>query len=377
MEWSKRMQKRMRTNTMISIACKTISIILAMAFLLCPQNSAGQIVNSGEVSNGREQYIDKEIQSNIYAFTIDPLNPSVLYAMTRNGVFKSIDGGEHWNYCGLKNLSLHSLAIDPKRPGRIYAGAAWGTIFRSIDGGKNWITIRSIDGPIQPHVRILAINPQNPETIYAGTNDGMLRSTDSGESWHAINNGIQANPNFQALAIDPKHPEIIYAGTEYDHGLFKSINGGDSWFAVNKGLSDLSIEKLAIDPEKTNKIFAVTESRELFISKNGGLAWSKIDHEKWPDISPDGAMAYRNVETIVINPKNPAKIYTGANGGMFKSKNGGKSWRAIASHQLMSDAVEYLVVDPQNPEILYAATWYGCLFKSTDGGGNWRMLAGK
>lgn len=378
MKWGAPMEKGMRSNIPVNIICQSIAVFLAMAFLLYPQNSVEQISKPGEKSDLLEQFIDKGLQSFFCAFVIDPQNTSVLFAGTSHGIFKSVDGGEHWSADGLKDISLYSLATDPTRPKTVYAGAGDGTIFRSIDGGENWIAIRNIDGPFWSHVRVMAIDPKNPKTIYAGTNDGMLRSTDGGESWYSINNGIKADDNIQALAIDPKHPEVIYAGTQYDRGLFKSINGGDSWQAINNGLSDLTIQNLAIDPAKTNKIFAVTKQGYLFKSNNGGKEWSEVGRKwpvKYPEARSEPTMTH-GVNAIAYNPQKPGTIYMGTDvEGVYKSTNGGKSWRPMSDMWQMPQQIEYLIIDPVNPEIIYAASEWGYLFKSTDGGENWRMLA--
>ena len=79
-------------------------------------------------------------------------------------------------------------------------------------------------------VRALVIDPSNPRTIYAGTYAGVIKSTDGGGSWSAVNDGL-GNRAVVSLAIDPSNTNIIYGGTV--SGIFKSTNGGDAWRAVN------------------------------------------------------------------------------------------------------------------------------------------------
>ena len=76
-----------------------------------------------------------------------------------------------------------------------------------------------------------------PATVYAGTvAAGVLKSTNGGGSWSAINAGL-TNTDVQALAIDPTTPATLYAGTR-GGGVFKSTNGGQSWSAINAGLTN-------------------------------------------------------------------------------------------------------------------------------------------
>ena len=75
----------------------------------------------------------------------------------------------------------------------------------------------------------MVIDPTNPQILYVGTDQGILKSTNAGESWITINRGVP-DVTIEALAIDPKSPLILYAGTS--KGIIKSINGGEHWTPV-------------------------------------------------------------------------------------------------------------------------------------------------
>src|SRR4029077_18075174 len=118
----------------------------------------------------------------VYAFAIDPINSSTLYAGIRfgGGVFKSSDGGGSWTAAntGLTDMFVTSLAIDPITTRILYAGT-FGGVFKSVDGGANWIA--AAPGPTS--LSVLVIDPATTATVYAGTAyGGAFKSGNGGGS---------------------------------------------------------------------------------------------------------------------------------------------------------------------------------------------------
>jgi photosystem II stability/assembly factor-like uncharacterized protein len=171
----------------------------------------------------------------VTALAIDPRNTGTLFAGA-NGLFKSIDGGANWVgvNCGIPNfpfLSVSALAVDPQTPGTVYAAMApeyGGGLWKSIDEGANW---RSV---FPGKVYAVAINPRNPTTIYAGAHGGLARSTDGGESWTMIPRG----PGLvSVLALDPQDPDTVYAGGQ--GGLFAITFAPVPLSRTHRGAHDL------------------------------------------------------------------------------------------------------------------------------------------
>jgi photosystem II stability/assembly factor-like uncharacterized protein len=280
-------------------------------------------------------------------------------------------GVNRWTTSGPDVGNVKALAIDPSAPATLYAGTDGG-VFKSINGGQSWTAINS--GLTDTIVDALAIDPSAPATLYAGTNlGGVFKSTNAGQSWTAVNVGL-TNTRVQALAIDPSAPATLYAGTFgiVSGGVFKSSNGGQSWTAVG-GLADYLIDVLAIDPSAPATLYAGAGGG-VFKSTNGGQSWTAINSGLTHPLP--------TVRALAIDPSAPATLYAGTagpgvslgvvSGGVFKSTNAGQSWTAV-NVGLPGTVVFALAIDPSAPATLYAGT-YGGVFKSTNGGQSWTAV---
>jgi len=204
---------------------------------------------------------------------IDPLTPSTIYAGGAEDLYKSTDRGTTWVPTFHSEVGLTSMVIDPKVPATLYLSAMHitsppGGVFKSIDGGMHW----NLSGLVGDEVQALAIDPQTPSTLYAAGILGVSKSVDAGVTWHDFHSGL---PDFNmaplsALAIDPQTPTTIYAGTGgHVHtmtgaGVFESLDGGETWNAINTGLSDLRINTLAVDPVAPSTVYAGTVGGGVF-----------------------------------------------------------------------------------------------------------------
>ena len=186
-----------------------------------------------------------------------------------------------------------------------------------------------------------------------------MKSVDGGGNWTDISSSLGPTPhttvNVGAFAIDPQTPATLYAGIYFSppigpcSGVFKSIDGGGSWGAVSSS-SFCPVSVIAIDPQMSTTLYAVTDSK-VFKTSNGGESWSAANI----------GLANTNVRALAIDAQTPANLYAGTGDGVFKSSDGGGSWTAINSGLTNTD-VEALVIDPQNPSRIYAGTRGGGVF---------------
>ncbi|MGB9831767.1 MAG: VPS10 domain-containing protein, partial [Fervidicoccus fontis] len=295
----------------------------------------------------------KETGSFIYndstVFTI--LYPESLFGIERRPLYKAQCVGSK---DGLYGGSVYSIAIDPKNTSTIYAGTGYG-IFKYSNDGMRWTQI----GLKIYKVWSISINPQNTQIIYAGTNGGIFKSVDGGENWVKI-----LNAEHSEVIIDPIDTQTVFAsvfGSVFaykEYGMFKSTDGGTTW----KKIRDHPFTSIAIDPSNTQIIYIGSES-SVFKSTDGGLNWVKIDNGL-PKVSPSEFLYY---ESLAIDPTNTQIIYagtdvSGADHGIFKSTNGGKSWTKINNglknnpYGDMALRVYDIAIDPTNTKVIYAGT---------------------
>jgi photosystem II stability/assembly factor-like uncharacterized protein len=366
---------------------------------------------------------------------MDPLTPTTLYAASYVGVFKTTDAGETWHLTGLSSTTVFSIAIDPANPLNVYAGTSGDGFYRSGDGGISWSA--SEDERMQGKVIYsLAVDPANPQIIYAGGRGkgqdgtasgdwggGILKSTDGGTTWQAINNGLPEGWVY-TIAVDPANPETVYAGT-HSMGVFKSLDGGASWASRNVGLvtadhpftDNLRIRSLAINPHNSqNLIVGVWGGSGVLETDTGGDSWrtaGAIGHStrvrivtynplspariyagplsggiafsgsqgtdpqwhRFPDQALGGWRDFSMVTAIEVDPSNGTTMFVGAYGmGILRSNDGGLTWKAV-NVGFSATSVTDLVSVPSRPATLYASTNGSGIYRSTDGGASWSLHA--
>jgi hypothetical protein len=192
----------------------------------------------------------------------------------------------------------------------------------------------------------------------AGTN--LYSSTDGGDTWTSLNNGITGNASIATLAIDPERPSTLYEGA-YPGGIFKSLDSGASWKASSDGLSlPDQATGIAADPTNSSRVYAATFN-SVSRSTNGGKSWTRNI-----TVGTDG---------LAIDPASPSTIYAASVAiGLVKSTDAGTSWFDISP--VNDDSIWSVAIDPANTSTVYCGGQFATVHKSTNGGGSWSAGAG-
>lgn len=301
---------------------------------------------------------------------VDPRNSSILYVATHRhkdpgGFFKSTDGGRTWRAAAeLKNEALHSLTQSTKNPNIIVVGTNTG-IYRSNDSGDSWNKLPTSATPGLQNVESLAIDPRDADVIYAGTWYLPYKTTDGGSTWKIIKTGIIDDSDIFAIDIDQRNPDHVIASA--CSGIYETQSAGENWRKV-QGIPSQSRRTRAIlqHPSLSNIVFAGT-TEGLWRSLKGGNDGS------WMVMTPRTL----EINSIAIHPSNPQNIVIGTNnygvmishdaGKTFMPSNGGYSGRFVNS----------ILPDHEMPNRIYAttintATGGGFFFVSNDGGASWQ-----
>jgi photosystem II stability/assembly factor-like uncharacterized protein len=335
---------------------------------------------------------DRQPVQSIGAITIDQTNPKIVWvgtgeAWTRNstsvgnGIYKSTDGGENWTNMGLKDSErIVKILVDPRDSNMVLVcvtGHLWNDsdergVYKTTDGGKNWKKVLAGANP-STGCGMIAMSRQEPATVYAslwdfrrqgwtfrsgGPGSGIFKSTDFGDHWTELSDsnskGLPAKPwGRTALAVAPSKPQVVYAMIESkSSALFRSDNGGQSWSRLDASQymiwRPFYFANLIVDPKDENKLFKT--DGPLLLSVNGGKSFSST------------ANAHGDFHDVWFNPKNPNIIYTGDDGGLWHSEDGGTRWRF--EHNLPISQFYHVSVDNANPYHVYGglqdnSTWVG------------------
>lgn len=313
-----------------------------------PNNSIWMSVDSG-ITWENNYLIGKKVDISsvdVLSVAINPFDAKNVYVGLRGpGILKTEDGGQNWDYLNFQSQKVYGLDVDPTDGRVIYASGVWkerGKIFKSSDAGANWTEIYTTasNGPL---VISLLIDKKNPNIVYATTSDNqVIKTTDGGTSWKNI---LVSDSPVLKVAIDRADDNLIYALTQQRGAIFKSRDGGKAFEDLSKQKDEDSqiIQDVAIietDPGNSGWLYAAGKNG-LFLSKNAGKSWEKIEILSNPQNFP--------VKAVAINPKNPKEIIYGAAQAAYRSLDGGVSWSTSQFNISKSiNVIKYSNADPTN-----------------------------
>jgi hypothetical protein len=197
---------------------------------------------------------------------------------------------------------------------------------------------------------IITPSQKNPSVIYTST----FVSKDGGNTFEKM------EMRLNTIAINPNNPGTI-VGAVPTHSILKSTDYGMHFREISVFGTDKYINQIVIDPKDTDKIYFAA-SNGLYVTNDGGKSFSPVLY--------DFGTAY----SIAIDPNNSDVILVGCKKGIVKSNDGGKTWNVTKGIVANDNAIECIVFDPENPDIIYAGTVYNGIFVSSDCGNTWRML---
>ena len=236
----------------------------------------------------------------------------------------------HWRYIGPVGNRVIAAASVPGDPNIYYVGAASGGIFKSTDAGVHWEPI--FDHEDVSSVGSLAIDPSDPNVIWAGTGEtfirshisvgnGIYKSLDAGHSWHRM--GLEATGRIGRVIVDPHNSDVVFAcalghayGPQPERGVFRTADGGRSWQQVLKVDENTGCSDIVMDPNNSHILFAGMWQIELhtwnrtsggpgsglYKSTDGGITWRHITGHGLPN-PPVGKIG------VAMSKKNSSRVY--------------------------------------------------------------------
>jgi hypothetical protein len=242
-------------------------------------------------------------------------DPDLVYAGVEDAaLFRSADGGRTWKeLAGLRGhesgprwqpgaggMCLHTIIVDPTNPERIFIAISAAGAFRTDDAGKTWRPInRGLHSQYIPDptaevghcVHRIAINSSRPNVLFMQKHWDVMRSDDSGESWHEVSGDLPTDFGF-AIDVHAHEPDTVYVvpiKSDSEHfpldgklQVFRSKTGGNEWEPLTKGLPQRDCyvnvlrNAMAVDTLDSCGVYFGTTGGQVYASSDAGDSWSPI-----------------------------------------------------------------------------------------------------
>ncbi|MDB5311456.1 MAG: glycosyl hydrolase, repeat [Gemmataceae bacterium] len=340
---------------------------------------------------------DQQPTLSIGAVAVCQGKPGVVYVATGegnprnsvspgNGVYKSADGGKTWTHCGLADTyHIGRVVVHPTDPDVAYVAAIghlWGPnkergLFKTTDGGKTWWLSKFVDentGFVD-----VAMDPTDPETVYAaawqvrrdafsggnpitqtGPTGGLFKTTNGGKTWAKMLGGLPERPYGRCgVTVYHKDPKIVYAVVQTDKtavtsigqppsppgkggkrgplggpdvgGVFRSEDRGQTWNKLNDLVPrPFYYGKIRVDPTNDQRVYVL-----------GVMLYASTDAGSTFVARPP--LTHADHHALWVNPANPDHMILGNDGGLFVTRDGGKTFdpkRGLVIGQFYGIAVD-------------------------------------
>ena len=276
-----------------------------------------------------------------------------------------------------------------------YFGAVAGGVWKTTDGGLNWKPIFDKMKDASPSIGALAVAESDPNVIYIGTGEacirgnivggnGVYKSIDAGATWKLI--GLADTHAIGRVIVNPKNPDIAFVaalghpfGDNEERGIFRTRDGGKTWEKVLYKDAKTGGIDITFDPSNANILYAALWQAKrtpwsmdsggpgsgLYKSIDGGTTWKEIKAHGLPE-------AVIGRIGVTVSGSNPSRVYAvveADKGGIYRSDDGGESWRLMTDdHRFRQRAWYYshIFADPKATDTVYILNT--AMYRSTDGG---------
>ncbi len=327
-----------------------------------------------------------------HAQTPASLSRELLAALPLRLVGPSAPSGRVWSVAGV-----------PSQPKTFYVCTAEGGVWRTTNNGTTMTQI--FDEENAASCGAVAIAPSDPSLIWVGSGEpaarqsvapghGVYKSIDGGRTWQHL--GLETTQEIAAIVISPRDPQTVWVGamghlwgTNPDRGVFKTTDGGRTWRKTLYVDDMTGCIDIGIDPHDANTLYATMWQRlrsggaEMRESGPGSGIYKSTDGgERWTRLGSGLPNAPLSKITLAVAQRTPGLVYayvlsgeprrggrTSDAGGVFRSDDGGGTWRRVSSKLSSRTYYTHIKVDPTDDRRLFILDLE--LWRSDDGGANW------
>jgi len=293
---------------------------------------------------------------------------------------------------------ISDIAVNPDNPSEYYVAVASGNVWKTTNHGTTWKPVFERYGAYS--IGCIVMDPTNHNVLWVGTGennsqralgygDGVYKSVNGGKSWK--NMGLKNSRQIGKILINPQNPDIVYVAAEGsvwgsggDRGLYKTTDGGKTWSAVLTISENTGVSDMVMDPRDPDVIIAASHQRRRHV-------FTKIDGGPETAIykTTDGGKTWRKIKTglpscdkgaigLAISPVNPDYVYAiieaaDNKGGFFRSVDRGETWEKMSSQT--STSPQYyneIFCDPVDVNTVYSMDTIGKVTR--DGGKTFKPI---
>ncbi len=324
------------------------------------------------------------------------LLPDALTAQVDTSAFRALRWRELGPARGGRSVAV---AGSTARPLEYWMGTTGGGVWKTTDGGMNWNP--STDAAFGGTIGAVAVAESNPDIVYVGGGetdirgntshgDGLWKTTDGGRTWKLM--GLRETRHIARVRVHPTDPNIVYVGAlghafgpNPERGVYKSIDGGTTWNRILFRNDSTGISDLVMDPNDPNTLYAAFwhayrtpwmlnsggAGGGIFKTTDGGATWKEITAHRGLPRGIWGKVG------IAVSPANSRRVWAMIehdSGGVYRSDDAGESWEWINRDRSLRQRAWYyskLYADPKDTNVVYGLNVQ--FFKSTDGGRTFRQ----
>ena len=299
------------------------------------------------------------------------------------------------------------LAVSGVRddPNTFYFGAVAGGIWKTTDSGHTWTPI--FDQQPVASIGALAVSTSDPNVIYVGTGEadmrsdisygaGVYKSIDAGRTWSFL--GLSDTRQIGRVLIDPRNPDVVLVAAlghgfrpNAERGVYRTTDGGKSWTRTLAKDENTGAIDLAYDPDNSRTVYATLwnvrrppyNAYAPLTGPGGGLYKSTDGGATWKEIAGHGLPAgtLGRIGVDVVAGQHGKRVYAlidaGRSSGLYRSDDGGEEWQLMSRDaRILSRGWYFGEVrsDPKNPDVVYVSNV--SLYRSVDGGKNFKAIRG-
>jgi len=299
---------------------------------------------------------DSQASYSIGCVSLDPNNPEIVWVGTGenvsgrhvgfgDGVYKSLNGGKTWSNMGLaKSEHIGRILVDPRNSSVVYVaaeGPLWSPggergLYKTVDGGKTWSL--SLEISKDTGITSVEFDPANPDIIYAaayqrrrsvaafmagGPESGIYKTEDAGKIWRKLAVGLpKGDLGKIGLAVSPFDPRVVYATIEAgrdEKGFYRSADKGESWEKRNPYISNGTgphyYQEIYADPNVFDRVYQMDVF--IMVTDDGGKTFRRVGETS----------KHVDNHALAFLPGDPDYLLAGCDGGVYESRNRGKTWR--------------------------------------------------